>query len=447
MPEKPPSLRHNCQSDANRTIPSPATNANPTFVADESSQITDETGLHYLFCAVFETATLTGESLRAYEVARANRAMWANRDAMLGEVRTRLIARLAEQTGNEEEILDCIKSLKLHLAKTKSSKEAYDFIGKPMASAMWWPNPTDPNHRSSIYDQLPVVATYPLITHETPIGSSGSCFAMEIAFRLQQDGYNYVITEPDTQPNGLSRSCTATGPIFNTPSFRQLVETAFGHRVLPKLLWTRNHRSERQYLDPFREDIVFPSVADFESTYDNHWWAVREAFLRCKVFVITLGMNEIWRMKSDGSVFSRAPWSVMPDLVEQHVMTVEENIQELQQMLDLLRLYNPDIQLIVSVSPVPLHATFRSSDVHVISANCHSKSTLRVAAEAFAAQNSGIYYFPSYETVMYCTREPWWDDQRHVSAQAVDNVMRLFRRMFVKDDGFLLREPLTRPAA
>jgi hypothetical protein len=84
---------------------------------------------------------------------------------------------------------------------------------------------------------------------------------------------------------------------------------------------------------------------------------------------------------------------------------------------------------------VPLHATFRAADTHVITANCHSKSTLRVAAEAFAARHPGVYYFPSYETVLHCTRNPWQADQRHVSAEAVDNVMSLFRRMFVADRG------------
>jgi tetratricopeptide (TPR) repeat protein len=35
---------------------------------------------------------------------------------------------------------------------------------------------------------------------------------------------------------------------------------------------------------------------------------------------------------------------------------------------------------------------------------------------------------------MYCTKNAWDDDQRHVSRETVANVMRLFDKMFVKDE-------------
>jgi hypothetical protein len=120
--------------------------------------------------------------------------------------------------------------------------------------------------------------------------------------------------------------------------------------------------------------------------------------------------------------------------VEPHVMTVEENISELQRALNILRVYNPEIKIILSVSPVPFHGTFRGEDYHVIAANNHSKSVLRIAAQQFVESNDNAYYFPSYETVLYCTQEPWADDQRHVSRIAVNNVMKLFEKMFVNTE-------------
>jgi hypothetical protein len=110
---------------------------------------------------------------------------------------------------------------------------------------------------------------------------------------------------------------------------------------------------------------------------------------------------------------------------------VEENLNELQRMLDILRHHNPEVELIVSVSPVPLHATFRGHEQHVIAANAHSKATLRVVAEEFCARNPGVHYFPSYEVVTQCAANPWEPDQRHVRREAVEQVMALFERMFV----------------
>jgi len=99
----------------------------------------------------------------------------------------------------------------------------------------------------------------------------------------------------------------------------------------------------------------------------------------------------------------------------------------------LWRAHNKNIKIIVTVSPVPLLATYRAKEHHVITANAHSKAVLRVAAEEFASKNKDVFYFPSYETVMYCTEQPWKPDLRHVAPHTVDNVMRLFSKMFLRD--------------
>ncbi len=330
-----------------------------------------------------------------------------------------------------------------HEEKTKQSRLAYSKEGKANPDAVFWPDPTRQSGARSLFTELPYARSYGLIDQQTPIGSAGSCFAVEIAHRLQSDGFGYVVTEPhQVGESGFSNSCARWGIIFNTPSFRQLVEKAFGHRSLPRIVWSMPKDGQNAFLDPFREDIVFHTIEEYEANYDAHLDAARQALLTAKVFVLTLGMNEIWRLKSDGSVFSRAPWRIAANLVETKVLTVEENLQELQTMLNVWRRYNPDIQFILSVSPVPLHATFRGEEFHVLAANCHSKSLLRVVAEEFAARNHGVYYFPSYEVVMYGVQNAWEPDQRHVSRHAVDHVMELFNLMFVKPEA---QKPLDRP--
>jgi hypothetical protein len=84
------------------------------------------------------------------------------------------------------------------------------------------------------------------------------------------------------------------------------------------------------------------------------------------------------------------------------------------------------------LSPVPLHATFRGDEQHVVTANVHSKAVLRVAAEEFARRCSGVYYFPSFEVVTTSCENPWKADQRHVSETAIRKVMTLFHKMFDK---------------
>ena len=253
---------------------------------------------------------------------------------------------------------------------------------------------------------------------------------MEIAHKLQRDQFNYVITENKSDEE-LANACARWGTIFNTAGFRQLVEKSIGDRRLPKILWTKKDGGKTVYCDPFREDILFDSVEEYERDYEGHLEKTREALLKAKVFVLTLGLNEVWFLKSDGSIFSHAPWRVASGLIGRKIMTVEENLQDLQRMLEIWRGANPELKIIVSVSPVPLHATFRGQDTHVIAATCHSKAVLRVAAEEFARRNKDVYYFPSYESVMYCTPNAWEADLRHVSRPAVEKVMSLFNAMFV----------------
>ena len=248
-------------------------------------------------------------------------------------------------------------------------------------------------------------------------------------------GFNYVVTErnsggrliTDPTQHVLSESSAAWGIIFNTPSFRQLVERAFGLRELPRILW----QLQTYYMDPFREEIKFDCIEEYASNYDNHVASARDALMQAEVFIITLGLNEIWTFKMDNSVFSRSPWRIAPSFVEHSTLSAEANIAELQVMLDALRRFNPNVKLIVTLSPVPLHATFLRERYHVVEANMHSKAVLRTAAQAFVERNEGVYYFPSFELVVFGSKDPWCEDQRHVNASAVSRVMEMFREMFV----------------
>jgi hypothetical protein len=329
-----------------------------------------------------------------------------------------------------------------HKARTAENARAYSAQGRSKPEALFWPNPADANRPRSLREELPFVNRHPLVTRKTAIASAGSCFAAEIAHWLQEQGFNYVVKEPSVAPDGTycyrgyesrpyAAGSAAWGIHFNTPSFLQLVEKAFGYRRPAKILWTSKSLAGKDvYCDPFREEIEFPSIDAFEQNYDKHIAAARAVFMEAEVFIVTLGLNEVWYFKPDGSVFSRSPWRTAPNLVEHRVLTVQENVDALQRMYDILLEHNPRLKLIVSLSPVPLHATFLGDHKHIIEANTHSKSVLRVAAEEFCNANRDAYYFPSFEMVTTCLKDPWQKDERHVSADAVARVMHMFQEMY-----------------
>ena len=328
-----------------------------------------------------------------------------------------------------------------HKREVAENKRAYLPAGRFNPNAVFWPNPSVSGNNRSIYTELPVANRTPIINKNSKIVSAGSCFATEIAHYLIDNGYNYLVTEDSgsreakyeiLDMEGQVNASAAWGIIFNTPSFRQLVEKAFGQRELPRIVWSQPHKEENLFFDPFRENVAFRSVADYEENYLSHVAAARRAFEEMDVFIITLGLNEVWRFAADGSVFSRSPWRIAPSLIRREILSVEENVSDLLKMAKILRRFNPKVKIICTLSPVPLHATFLADEHHIVAANTHSKAVLRVAAEEFARRCPQTYYFPSYEVVTVSTENPWAPDQRHVTREAVSKVMKTFVEMYVQ---------------
>ena len=126
-------------------------------------------------------------------------------------------------------------------------------------------------------------------------------------------------------------------------------------------------------------------------------------------FVFTLGLAEVWQDRRTGEVFWRGvPQSIFD--AERHefrLSTVEENEENLTQIIHLIRSVNPSAPIVLTLSPVPLAATFRG--ISCVTADCVSKSVLRVALDRVIAQElESVYYWPSFEIVRWLgSHLPW----------------------------------------
>ncbi|NQZ06895.1 MAG: GSCFA domain-containing protein [Algicola sp.] len=316
----------------------------------------------------------------------------------------------------------------------------YSVTGKPKPEAIFWPMPDHASRPASKFDTIPFVKHHPIMNMDTPIGSAGSCFAFEIAHVFQEMGYNYVVTERNDDPaSGITvdgytpgdksaKFCANYGILFNTPSFKQLAERAFGVRPTKQILF---QQPDRDWVDPYRENVTFTSQEAYYTDYDRHIEATRTALEQVEVFIVTLGLNECWSFR-DGTVMSRNPRNNMFPFVKHQTLTVQQNVDNIQAFFDIVKKHNPKFKLIISVSPIPFLATGRAEDTHVISANCHSKSVLRVAAEQLVQSNQDMYYLPSYELVMECIEDAWEVDTRHVKRSTVEQVVAMFKQIFIQ---------------
>jgi hypothetical protein len=288
----------------------------------------------------------------------------------------------------------------------------------------------------------PVVQARFVIEKTNKVASAGSCFAQHISRQLKSKGFNYYIAEQP--PPGLSPESAQArsfgvfsaryGNIYTARQLVQLFDRAYGDFEPADRCW---RRSDGRYVDPFRPQIEpdgFRSVDELEESRSSHLSAVRRMFEQLDVFTFTLGLTEAWCSKSDGAVYPLAPGVAGGDMDYASYrfvnFTVEEVIVDLNRFLANLRDVNPRANVILTVSPVPLIATYE--DRHVLQATTYSKAVLRVAAETIRNDNPNVDYFPSYEIItgQFNRGAYFEDDLRSVKQPGVEHVMRLFLKHF-----------------
>jgi len=290
------------------------------------------------------------------------------------------------------------------------------------------------------------VGTFGLrIDAETKVATAGSCFAQHIARHLREAGFNYFVAEPghplldegtrEAHNYGLF-SCRY-GNIYTARQLLQLFERAHGRFSPQEDVWVK---APGVVLDPFRPRIQPGGViseAEMRADRAQHLKSVRRMLETLDVFVFTLGLTECWRSRADGAVFPLCPGveggEFDPERHEFYNQPVEDVIGDLIKFRLLLSKVNPDAQMILTVSPVPLIATAEPGE-QVLSATTYSKSVLRVAAETLRRRFDNVHYFPSYEVITGAfNRGAYYAaDLRNVVEQGVEHVMKLFMRHVTK---------------
>src|SRR5690606_41235161 len=117
-----------------------------------------------------------------------------------------------------------------------------------------------------------------------------------------------------------------------------------------------------------------------------------------------------------------------------HNLDVNEVVADMEAFLAGLRRVNPGVRVMLTVSPVPLIATFE--DRHALVATTYSKSVLRVAADMLYRAHEFVDYFPSYEIITgnYSDSAYYDNDYRSVNQVGVDHVMRCFLRHYARSE-------------
>lgn len=190
-------------------------------------------------------------------------------------------------------------------------------------------------------------------------------------------------------------------------------------------------------IDPFRRGMTHRASSPHElrALTVQHLRAVKRAVEGSTVLVFTLGLTEAWISIADRAVFPACPGTVAGEFDSRkhrfHNFSYEETAADLDRMIPLLRSINPQLKIIITVSPVPLVAT--ATGRHVLTATTYCKSVLRVAANEVVRRHADVAYFPAYELVLgpQPRESPFAPDLRTVREPVIATVMTAFMRTFI----------------
>ena len=155
-----------------------------------------------------------------------------------------------------------------------------------------------------------------------------------------------------------------------------------------------------------------------------------------RVAFLTLGTNHVYRLKATGEIVDNCE-KRPASLFQEEELSVDQCADYLLQSIDLLRSLNPDIHIVMTVSPI----RYRKYGYHESQL---SKATLLLAIDKLLAPAVGgfpantsvaatspaafpagsVSYFPVYELVLDELRDYrfYAPDMLHPSAQAVDYI-------------------------
>ncbi len=243
------------------------------------------------------------------------------------------------------------------------------------------------------------------VNKTTRFFTMGSCFARNLAKSLNDSGY-----------------------VSHHMEISEYINTTFANRVFVD--WLSNSDVD----DVVRDRIVelLPPGASKENTL--------QVIKNSDVFILTLGVAAAFFDRATGAFVLPRPTALNSRALAEKFLfrttSVKENVDNVLHLIEFIRSISPEIKIVVTVSPVPLLASFEHESA--VQADCLSKSTMRLVAHEVVSNSNvpNILYWPSFEVFRWAgsNASNYYaaDDGAawHVSEEKVAGTIRAFVDMF-----------------
>ncbi|MEM8668245.1 MAG: GSCFA domain-containing protein [Planctomycetota bacterium] len=268
----------------------------------------------------------------------------------------------------------------------------------------------------------------------------GSCFVNEIRAVLERsDLVVHPLIDPELSELFVDevKSNPAWGQWdervhyqFFTPfTIRQEIEVALKTREQnPDAVLKRRFKGRDVFIDPYRRSVYAKSHQDVLTLRTRMNEQLRKGLEVSELVVMTLGLTEAFRMPRYDLFVSEYSRIIGDEELEFVNGTHDQIASELDQTIGLIRSVFPQKKIVLTVSPIPIARTFSGTDA--ITATLRGKSILRASIDTLTQRYDNLYYWPSYEYVMFSEGSFRSDDLRHVRPETVAEITQAFCKAF-----------------
>ena len=248
--------------------------------------------------------------------------------------------------------------------------------------------------------------------HSDKVVLLGSCFSDNIGAKMQGALINATVNPMGTLFNPMSITRGVNRLINNEP-------VAGRDLFLQSGVWNSYDFHSRY------------SLPDKQATLDRMNQRIEqghESLKSAQLLTITLGTAIVYRLKTTGEVVANCH-KVPQHEFDRQMSSVPDMVKVLDEMLTKLNQFNPQLRIILTVSPIRHIAD--GLDI-----NSLSKASLRVAInEAIKSHRDYCDYFPAYEIMLDDLRDYrfYSNDMVHPSEVAIEYIWQAFQATYLDD--------------
>lgn len=259
--------------------------------------------------------------------------------------------------------------------------------------------------------QIPISKHEKSITHNDKVMLLGSCFTENIGNKLSIHGFETLINPFGILYNPFS-ICSSLNRIINL-----------------KFLDSEDLVKVNEFWFSYEHHGVFR-----DENCDNLLQTINLGITKANLFlkqtnwlIITLGTAWVFFLKENNKILGNCH-KLNSQLIDKRLLSVDEIVENTSLTINDIRKINPNIQIILTVSPIRhWKQGYRE--------NLISKSTLHLATNQLCETINDCFYFPAYEIVMDELRDYrfYQADMLHPSEIAVDYIWEKFSTHLFSD--------------